>query len=173
MTPAPAPSDPAPSDPASSDPAASDPAPSDPTALAADLREALRPLLRRFKEHRTLSMGKIGIMVRLEQGGQLAATDLAGLERISHQAVATAVRELEEAGLVSRAPDPDDRRRALIDLTPAGRDRLAAERSAGQDWLAHAVATHLDAAERATLAAAVPLLHSLDTADHPVVGQSS
>lgn len=167
MTPAPAHSDRAPSEP---DPF--DPAPSDPTALAADLREALRPLWRSLKAHRTLSMGKIGIMARLEQGGQLAATDLAGLERVSHQAVATAVRELEETGLVSRAPDPADRRRTLIALTPAGRDRLATERCAGQDRLTHAVATHLDAAERATLAAAIPLLHRLDTADHPDAGQA-
>lgn len=144
----------------------------DPSALASDLREAMRPLWRRLKSHRTLSMGKIGIMARLEQGGQLAATDLAGLERVSHQAVATAVRELEEAGLVSRATDPADRRRTLIDLTPAGRDRLAAERSAGQDWLAHAVATRLDATERAALAAAIPLLRRLDTADHPDAGQA-
>ena len=157
--------------PAHSNRSPSDRAPADPTALAADLREALRPLWRRLKAHRTLSMGKIGIMVRLEQGGQLAATDLAGLERISHQAVATAVRDLEEAGLVSRATDPADRRRTLIDLTPAGRDRLAAERAAGQDWLTRAVATQLDAAERATLAAAVPLLHRLDTADLPDAGQ--
>lgn len=147
--------------------------PTDPTALAADLREALRPLWRRLKSHRTLSMGKIGIMARLEQGGQLAATDLAGLERVSHQAVATAVRELEETGLVSRATDPADRRRTLIDLTPAGRDRLATERSAGQDWLAHAVATHLDATDRVALAAAIPLLRRLDTADHPDAGQAS
>lgn len=152
---------------------AAPPSPSDPTALAADLREAMRPLWRRLKSHRTLSMGKIGIMARLEQGGQLAATDLAGLERVSHQAVATAVRELAELGLVSRSPDPADRRRTLIDLTADGRDRLAAERSAGQDWLARAVATHLDATERAALAAAIPLLRRLDTADHPDAGQAS
>lgn len=152
---------------------AAPPFPSDPTALAADLHEALRPLWRRFKSHRTLSMGKIGILARLEQRGHLAATDLAGLERVSHQAVGTAVRELDELGLVSRSPDPADRRRTLIDLTAAGRDRLTAERSAGQDWLAHAVATHLDATERAALAVAVPLLRRLDTADHPDAGQPS
>ena len=96
------------------------PAPSEPpdaheaTALAADLREALRPLWRHLNAHRTLSMGKVGILSRLDRRGAMAATDLAALERISHQAVANAVRELEEMGLVSRSPDPDDRRRAGI-----------------------------------------------------------
>lgn len=151
---------------------APDPADVDPGALAADLREALRPLWRRFKALRTLSMGKIGILAHLEQGGPLSATDLAGLERISHQAVANAVRELESNGYVTRSTDPADRRRTLIDITAAGRDRLHTERYAGQDWLTHAVTSLLDEDDRATLAAAVPLLHRLDTASHQTQGSA-
>ena len=134
----------------------------DAVTLAADLREALRPLWRRLNSHRTVSMGKLGILSRLQQRGPLSATELAGLERISHQAVAAAVRELEELGLVSRSPDPSDGRRTLVDLTDEGRSRLAAERAAGQEWLTRAVVDHLDDAERAALAAAVPLLRRLD-----------
>jgi DNA-binding MarR family transcriptional regulator len=136
--------------------------PTAPAALAADLREALRPLWRRFNSHRTLSMGKAGILFRLEHRGALTATDLAAHERISHQAVAGAVRELEEMGLVSRTPDPEDGRRVLVALTSAGRERLVSERSAGQEWLVHSVAVELDDSERAALAAAVPLLRRLD-----------
>ncbi|QGW26291.1 MULTISPECIES: MarR family winged helix-turn-helix transcriptional regulator [unclassified Dietzia] len=139
------------------------PAPTDPTALATDLREALRPLWRRFAEHRTLSMGKVGILARLDRLGALTATDLAAHERISHQAVAGAVRELEAMGLVSRNPDPSDGRRVLVSLTGSGRTRLVAERSAGQEWLIRAVTDELSESDRATLAAAVPLLVRLDT----------
>ena len=138
------------------------PAP-DAATLATDLRDALRPLWRRLRAHKTLSMGKTGILSHLEQRGPLATTDLAGLERISHQAVANAVRELQDLGLVSRSPDPADGRRTLLALTDAGRERLTAERAAGQDWLVDAVAGQLDADERATLAAAIPLLRRLDT----------
>lgn len=137
----------------------------DPATLAADLREALRPLWRRFKAHRTLSMGKIGILSHLHRRGALTATDLAARERISHQAVANAVRELEALGLVSRSADPGDRRRTLVSLTDTGRERLATERSAGQDWLIHAVTAELTADERAILASAVPLLRRLDDQD--------
>lgn len=136
--------------------------PPDPTALAVELRTALRPLWRQLNTHRTLSMGKVGILSRLERLGALAAADLAGLERVSHQAVATAVRELEDLGLVSRSPDPADRRRTLVALTDDGRRRLDAERTAGQDWLTRAVAEQLDPGERATLAAALPALRRLD-----------
>ncbi|WP_354057240.1 MarR family transcriptional regulator [Dietzia sp. 2505] len=149
---------------AATDPAgATSDSPTDPAALAADLREALRPLWRRLGEHRTLSMGKVGILARLDRHGALTATDLAAQERISHQAVTGAVRELEEMGLVSRSPDPADGRRVLITLTDTGRTRLIGERSAGQEWLIHAVTDELSESERATLAAAVPLLGRLDT----------
>lgn len=144
-----------------------DPAGPDPVALAADLREALRPLWRRFRSHNTLSLGKVGILGHLGQHGPLSATDLAGMERISHQAVANAVREMQELGLVSRRPDPLDGRRSLVELTEAGRARWSAERLAGQDWLADSISGHLDPAERAALAAAVPLLRRL-VADTPV-----
>ena len=143
--------------------------PADPNgtaALAAELRDALRPLWRRFNAHRTLSLGKFGILSHLAGRGPLTATDLAGLERISHQAIANAVRELEELGLIRRSPDPDDGRRVLVQLTDSGRERLRAEQTAGQDWLARSVADHLDDADRATIAAAIPLLRRLD-ADTP------
>ena len=76
--------------------------------------------------------------------------------------MAGAVRELEQMGLVSRSPDPADGRRVLITLTDSGRARLDTERSAGQEWLIHAVTDELSESERATLAAAVPLLGRLD-----------
>ena len=93
----------------------------------------------------------------------MSATDLAGRERISHQAVATAARELEELGLVSRSPDPTDGRRMLLTITEQGRGRLGTELAAGQDWLLRAVTDHLDAEERAALAATIPLLTRLNS----------
>lgn len=137
----------------------------DPTALAVDLRVALRPLWRRFNALRSMSVGKVGILSDLDRFGTLAATELAARERISHQAVAAAVRELEDLGLVVRSADPADRRRTLITLTDAGRDRLTAEHSVGVDWLAEVLAAEFDTAERATLTDAIPLLVRLGLSD--------
>lgn len=145
--------------------------PAAPSALATDLREVLRPLWRRFNSLRTLSAGKVGILSHLERRGPMAATELAGLERISHQAVATAVRELESLSLVTRSPDPADRRRSLVTLTDDGRERLATERSAGQEWLTQALTEELTAPDRATLAAAIPLLRRLDSRPEPDEGR--
>lgn len=133
----------------------------DPAVLARDLRLAMRPLWRRFTAERTLSHGKLGILGTLNRNGATAAARLAESERISPQAVATAIRELEELGLVQRQPDPDDRRRALVSLTPAGRERYATERDAAQPWLVAAIDQRLTAAERATLASAVELIERI------------
>lgn len=140
--------------------------PDAPDDLAADLREALRPLWRRFNAHRTLSLSKVGILSHLAVHGPLTATDLAALERISHQAVASAVRELQSLGLASRSPDPGDGRRTLVHLTGPGRERLRSERVAGQEWLTRSIEEHLEATERAALAAVIPLLRRLDSEDH-------
>ena len=109
-----------------------------------------------------MSVGKVGLLRRLEINGPATASELAAGERISPQAVATAVRELEGLGLITRAPQAGDRRRMQIDLTPSGSERLAHERVAGQEWLVRALEVRLSPGERDTLAAAIPLLRRLD-----------
>jgi hypothetical protein len=50
-----------------------------------------------------------------------------------------------------------------IEITPAGRQKLALESSAGQGWLDRAVAERLSPDERTSLAAAIPALRKLGT----------
>lgn len=71
------------------------------------------------------------------------------------------MRELESLDLVARTPDSEDRRRTWIELTDAGYERLAQERSTGLRWLERAVAERLTLKEKKTLAAAIPVLHKL------------
>jgi DNA-binding MarR family transcriptional regulator len=60
------------------------------------------------------------------------------------------LNELEAVGHVERRRDPDDRRRHLVHVTPAGRRAIAfAER--GQESVEDEVLAALDADERATL----------------------
>jgi DNA-binding MarR family transcriptional regulator len=60
---------------------------------------------------------------------RLTVSDLAKKRRVSLQSASTLVQGLVERGWVTRAPDPDDRRRALLEVTPEGlaRARLARE----------------------------------------------
>ena len=130
-------------------------------ATAQVLREALRPIWRQLTAGRSISVGKIGVLAYLSKHGQTSASTLAAAEKISPQAIANAVRELESLGLVVRTPDEQDRRRIWIELTDAGRERLAQERSQGLDWLEQAIAERLTDEEKKTLDSVVPILRKL------------
>jgi DNA-binding MarR family transcriptional regulator len=54
----------------------------------------------------------------IDQHGRIAAGDLARELRMSTGAVTTVVDRLERAGYARRLPDPEDRRRVLIEITP-------------------------------------------------------
>ena len=59
--------------------------------------------------------------------GPASISDLAAAEQMRPQSMAQTVRDLEDAGLVSRRPDPDDGRRAIVELTARGRERVRAD----------------------------------------------
>jgi DNA-binding MarR family transcriptional regulator len=134
---------------------------------ARELREALRPLYRRFSAQRTLSLGKFGVLSRLVEQKRATASMLAASEKISPQAVMIVVRELEQRGLVVRERDDEDRRRVWITLTEAGRERYVLESTSGQDWLEVAMNEKLTTDERDLLVSAIPLLLKI-TKDAPV-----
>ena len=58
---------------------------------------------------------------------------------------------LEEAGLVRRLPDPDDRRGVLVELTDAGRTRLGRQSVSAQAAKESLVAAALSAKEKQQL----------------------
>lgn len=59
----------------------------------------------------------------------VTASTLAGWLDLDKSQVSRAVRDLEEAGLVTRRPDESDRRSFVIEPTESGRTRLAAVRT--------------------------------------------
>ncbi|MEV0336606.1 MarR family transcriptional regulator [Nocardia sp. NPDC050717] len=133
-------------------------------STARELGEVLHPIARRLFTGRTISSGKLGVLVYLSTHGRATASTLATVQTVSHQAIATAVRELEALGLVLRTPDSEDRRRVWVEVTDAGRARLLEERAVGQDWLARALAERLTDEERAVLDEALPVLRKLAAA---------
>ena len=55
----------------------------------------------------------------IDQAGRITAGDLAHDLRLSTGAVTAIVDRLERAGYARRVRDPDDRRRVLVEVTPA------------------------------------------------------
>ncbi|WP_284981541.1 MarR family transcriptional regulator [Arthrobacter sp. efr-133-TYG-118] len=123
--------------------------------------ETLLPLLRRLNAERTLSSGKLGVLRHVAEHGRTPTTELAAVVHVSPQAISLAARELERLGFVSRVPDPEDRRRVWIEVTDAGRQKLAQESAAGHGWLDRAITERLTPEERKTLENAIPVLRKL------------
>jgi DNA-binding MarR family transcriptional regulator len=128
------------------------------TALAHELRETLGRVVRRLRAEPGPSVGRLAVLGRLDRDGPSSISDLAGLERMRPQSMAQIVHDLEAAGLVSRRPDPGDRRRAFIDLTAAGLDLLRVTRAGRETWLTDVLEREFDPVELAVLHEAMQLL---------------
>jgi DNA-binding MarR family transcriptional regulator len=133
------------------------PAPST-SLLAHDLRETLIRFVRRLRSEPGPPVALLTVLNRLSREGPASISDLAAAERMRPQSMAQTVRELENGGLVSRRPDPQDGRRWFVDLTPAGAAKLEATRAAREDWLNQTLDAQLDADERELLRRALQLL---------------
>jgi DNA-binding MarR family transcriptional regulator len=98
------------------------------------------------------------VLGRLEREGPASISDLAAQEHMRPQSMAQIVHDVETAGLVSRRPDPADRRRAFVELTDAGVELVHAARLRKETWLGEVLERELDPGERALLHDAIALL---------------
>jgi DNA-binding MarR family transcriptional regulator len=86
------------------------------------------------------------LVVALRERGVLSVGELAALLGITHAAISQLRGELIKAGLVRAKPDPGDRRRQLLELTPAGKRTVTKLQPL---WAAVAAATGALCAEMA------------------------
>jgi DNA-binding MarR family transcriptional regulator len=138
------------------------------TELARDVRIAVGRIARRIRaiyfasdSESEASFGEISILSRLAREGPATASELAAQEQITPQGIGTMLTRLHQQGLVARSADPDDRRRIITSLTPAGRRALDSRHMAVNAALAIALSEHFTADELRGLAAALPLLDRL------------
>ncbi|WP_333771036.1 MarR family winged helix-turn-helix transcriptional regulator [Streptomyces sp. IBSBF 2435] len=156
--------DPAPADAPPADPGADHGAGPGPARLAADLRAALGPLVRRLRQFRPdgeLTLSQTSALVRLDREGPATSSELAAGEGIRPQSMCTIVNVLYERGLVVRDPDPADGRRIVVSLSEAGHEGLRGARREKGRRLTRAIDEELTPEEQATLAAALPLLERI------------
>jgi DNA-binding MarR family transcriptional regulator len=129
--------------------------------VASELRVVIGQLVRRLRAEHGFSLAQGAVLGRLDREGARSTSDLASAERMRPQSMAQTVAELEEGGLISRRPDPQDGRRALLELTAKGRETLAGERRQRVGWLMQAITDELTEEEQAALGEAVALLARL------------
>ena len=71
-----------------------------------------------------ISLGEFDVLAALRRNGhdaELTPTVLAKVAMLSPSGMTNRLDRLEEAGYLTRRPDPDDRRVSLVSLTPKGR----------------------------------------------------
>ncbi|MFD8725911.1 MarR family winged helix-turn-helix transcriptional regulator [Streptomyces sp. NPDC059629] len=133
------------------------------TRLASDLRLAVGRMTRRLRQAHAVgdvSLSGVSVLARLAADGPDSPTSLAEMERVRPQAMASTLAGLEQRGLVRRTRDASDGRRSIVAVTEDGRAMLAERRTESVQRLAAAL-DEFSAEERATLAAALPLLDRL------------
>jgi DNA-binding MarR family transcriptional regulator len=107
-----------------------------------------------------LSPTAASALATVERHGPLTPSELAEIERVKRPTATRTLRALVEAGLVDRAPDPDDGRSALVSVTAAGRERLRRLRGRKNAYLARRM-RDLPSAEVETLERAARILEEM------------
>lgn len=105
--------------------------------LVARIRVSVARLNRQLRQQSGtgLTLTVQSALVTIEKHGPLSLGDLAGIEQIAPATVTKIVTRLVEDGLVDRTVDPTDRRVTLVELSPAGAERLADTRTRRNAWL--------------------------------------
>lgn len=80
----------------------------------------LRPILRSYN----VTEPQWRVMRVINDRGTTDATDLAEVGLLHAPSVTRILKELEERKLIVREPDPNDRRRAQVALSPEGREMV-------------------------------------------------
>ncbi len=134
----------------------------DDTELAARLRFALIPLVRRLRQHNgpDLTASQASALSTIHRRGEMTVGELADVERVSSPMITKIAKGLEELGLVTRSVDPADRRVTRLAITAEGQRRLDRSRRRKNAWLATRLRT-LDEADLATVEAAILLFERL------------
>jgi DNA-binding MarR family transcriptional regulator len=72
---------------------------------------------------------QLPVLTALKDGARLSQTELARWAKVEQPSMAQLLARMERDGLVTRAPDPGDRRSSLISLTDKAIERLPAGRA--------------------------------------------
>jgi len=139
--------------------------------LATALRISVSRLARRLRVERlapelaepALSDTQLAALATLERHGAMTPGELAEHEKVQPPSMTRVIAALADWELVTRSPDPTDRRQVILSVTSSGRELVQQIRRRREAWLARRRA-ELTPRERAALLAAAPVLEKLSQA---------
>jgi DNA-binding MarR family transcriptional regulator len=116
-----------------------------------------------------LTLTQTAVLGQLYRHGALTAGEIADRLRAKPQTLTRVFVALQDRDLITRTPDPDDRRQSLVTITDQGRGMLHIEMRPRDRFAAALISHELTEAERDLLGIAADLLHRLATAGDPPV----
>ncbi|MGV9799118.1 MarR family winged helix-turn-helix transcriptional regulator [Mycobacterium sp. NPDC003449] len=131
---------------------------------ATELRESMMAVTRQMRRHRPdhgLTLSQMEILGEVSRTPNTTPAELGTRLHVRVQSLTDSINELLGRGLIARRPDDNDRRRQLIDITPAGADLLRADRAERDAWLHATMRENLTDLEFDLLMLVAPVLHKL------------
>jgi len=130
--------------------------------LAGQVRRAIVLLWRQARRQAPseLTIAQLSALATVVRSGPIGVGQLAEAEALPSPAVTRLADKLEEAGLITRRPNPADRRGVLLTATATGRKLMARREEASNTWLAERLEA-LPRGDRLVLERAVPVLWAL------------
>ncbi|MGV0852690.1 MarR family winged helix-turn-helix transcriptional regulator [Mycolicibacterium phlei] len=138
---------------------------------ATELREAMMAVTRQLRRHRPdhgLPLSQLQLLGEISRAGTTSPAELGARMGVRAQSLTDGLNELVNRKLITRRPDPADRRRQLIDLTDAGRELLERDRAERDAWLYATMRDTLTPLEFDLLMLVAPVLRKLAYADTKV-----
>jgi DNA-binding MarR family transcriptional regulator len=148
-----------------------------PSAAARDAARDLVDLFRLLRARmRALPGGDLtptqsAVLIRLGKDGASSTTVLAAAEGVRSQSMTATLNALDAAGLIARAADPEDGRRHIVTLSPAGRAQAERDRVGRHAWLARAMQERYTPDQLGTINEALALLTELGRDEGPAGGR--
>ena len=136
---------------------------------AAHLRTAIVRTARRLRQEAAgettgLTPTSVAALATIERHGPMTPSEIAEIERVKRPTITRTLGCLEREGLIDRAPDPTDKRSALVSVNGAGRERLRRLRKRKNAYLARRM-RDLSAEEVETLERAAEILERMRDGD--------
>jgi DNA-binding MarR family transcriptional regulator len=105
--------------------------------LASRLRLDISRMARRLRQEAgaELTPSQTAALATIEKHGPLTPSELATRERVQRPTATRVLAFLEDAGHVTRAVDPTDRRSSLVSISEPGRELLAVARTRKDAYL--------------------------------------
>ena len=136
-----------------------------PEIIAAQLRPLLKRLTRKLRKlspsDGLLSQSERSVLVLLDEHGQLLASELAVMEKITPQSMGQLLNHLAQLNFIDKKVSPTDKRKILISLSEYGINTIEKVRSERNEWLSKAITATCTPEEQEILLKAIGPLTKL------------